>query len=367
MSFQPFKIPPSKNVKGPVGTDKDSSELDLHAQKLLLEYLANSSEEYCRLRDLRQKGWENSRGDQYFKKQRQDADGADERAREFFYQMMKNIAVDLDKSTGALTRGSLRTERVLDMCAAPGGFIDQTMAMCPSINRVRAMSLPVEEGGHEIRLENKNVNVEFRDITMLAGDIGITEQDIPDNFPDRDKLILERVFKPDEKYDLVFCDDQILRTHERAEWRERGEATRLTLTQITLGLEHLSVGGTMVVLMHKLDSWRSFHLIHQFSKIADVYLYKHCKHHRTRSSFYLVAKAVQAESSYAKSLVEGWKKQYKIATFGTGEDYVKMFWLDKENTQSMVEEFGAEFVKMGIKIWKTQADGLRNAPFIRGY
>ncbi|CEI41427.1 hypothetical protein FVEN_g3619 [Fusarium venenatum] len=367
MSFQSFKIPDSKNVKRRVGTNKDSSGLNLQAQKLLLEYLADNSEEYCRLRDLRQKGWENSQGDQYFKKQRQDADGANERVREFFFQMMKNIAVDLDKSTGALTRGSLRTERVLDMCAAPGGFIDQTMAMCPNINRVRAMSLPVEEGGHEIRLENKHVNVEFRDITMLAGDIGITQQDIPDNFPDRDNFILERVFKLDEKYDLVFCDGQILRTHERAEWREWGEATRLKLTQITLGLEHLSVGGTMVILMHKLDSWRNFHLIHQFSKIADVSLYKHYKHHRTRSSFYLVAKAVQAESLYVKSLVEGWKEQYKIATFGSEEDYAKMHRLGEEDAGSMIEEFGAEFIQMGTEIWRAQADALERAPYVRSY
>ncbi|GKU01020.1 methyltransferase family protein [Fusarium langsethiae] len=365
MSFSTFKIPNSE--KSPVIIDKDSSELDSHTQKLLQEYLTNNVEEYRRLRYLRQKGWENSQGDEYFKRQRQSADAADEKKRQFFFNMMKTIAVDLDKSTGALTRGSLKTERVLDMCTAPGGFIDQTMVMCRDITRVRAMSLPVEIGGHEIILENRDVNVEFRDITMLAGDMGVVERDIPDNFPDSDKLILDRVFKPDEKYDLVFCDGQVLRTHQRSEWRQRGEATRLQVTELALGLGHLRTDGTMVILMHTLDTWRSFKLIYQFSKIANVSLYKHHRHHRIRSSFYLVAKAVQAESSYAKSLVEGWKEQYKIAIFGSEEEYAKMHRAGREDAQGKLEEFGAEFVKMGTKIWKTQADGLENAPFIKGF
>ncbi|CEF85249.1 hypothetical protein FGSG_09211 [Fusarium graminearum PH-1] len=366
MSFIPSKIPTSGNVQERISPKKDSPEVDPNAQELLLEYLANNSDEYRRVRDLRKKGWENSQGDEYFKKQRQDADGADEKKRRFFYYMMKSIALDLDLSTGALTRGSLKTERVLDMCAAPGGFIDQTMVMCHDITRVRAMSLPQDEGGHEMRLRNKSVNVEFRDITMLAGDMGVVEQDIPDSFPERDTFVLDRVFQPDEKYDLVFCDGQVLRTQQRSEWRKRGEATRLQVTELALGLEHLRTGGTMIILMHMLNTWRSFKLIHQFSKIADVSLYKHHRHHRFRSSFYLVAKNVQAESSYAKSLVKLWKDQYKIVAFGSEEERVRMHWEDKEVAQGKIDEFGAEFIKMGHNIWKTQADGLENAPFIKG-
>jgi hypothetical protein len=118
--------------------------------------------------------------------------------------------------------------------------------------------------------------------------------------------------------------------------------------------------------MHKLDSWRSFDLIYRFSKIAKVFLYKHYKYHKTRSSFYLVAKAVESESPYAKSLVEGWKEQYKIATFGSEDQYVEMHKVDKEVAERRLEEFGAEYVKMGIKVWKTQADGLENTWFIKG-
>ncbi|OBS19877.1 hypothetical protein FPOA_11602 [Fusarium poae] len=93
MPLHSSKLPDSENVERLGGTDKDDSELDSHAQELLREYLANNSEEYRRLRDLRKKGWENSQGDKYFKRQRQTADAPDEKMHEFFYNMMKNIAV----------------------------------------------------------------------------------------------------------------------------------------------------------------------------------------------------------------------------------------------------------------------------------
>ncbi|RGP63014.1 methyltransferase family [Fusarium longipes] len=365
-SSGPIPESDSHHAQTPIDADEGGSIIMLDAQKVLLGYLEDNVEEYRRLKDLRKRGWQSSRGDDHFMKQRRHADLADEKKSQFFYTMMRDIAVDLDNETGALTGDCLKIERILDMCAAPGGFIDQTMAMCHGISHVRAMSLPVKQGGHEIRMENKDVAVEFRDITMLAGDMSVIEQDIPDAFPDRDGLVLDKVFSPDEKYHLVFCDGQVLRTHTRSEWREGREATRLTVTQLALGLEHLEAGGTMVILMHKLDSWRSFDLIYQFSKIARVSLFKRPKHHKTRSSFYLVAQGVESSSPCAKTLVEEWKGRYKVATFGSEEQYVKMHKVSKEIAESGIEEFGTEYVKMGTKIWKTQADGLENARFMKG-
>lgn len=124
--------------------------------------------------------------------------------------MMKDIANDLDWKTNAWTGVPNKPESLLDMCAAPGVFVDQTLARVPTIRRVRAMSLPVEKGGLQVRLKNKHVNVELRDITMLAGDMGIKDIHIPEDFPDRDKLNLYQVFHPGQKYDLICFDGQAI-------------------------------------------------------------------------------------------------------------------------------------------------------------
>ncbi|KAF4436410.1 AB hydrolase superfamily [Fusarium acutatum] len=314
-------------------------EPERSAQETIRDYLLENVEEFRRLHELRRKGWETSRGDAHFKKQRTIADKCSAKSTQFFYTMMKTIAIDLDKATGALNMSKVDQPALLDMCVAPGGFVDVAMTMTPGIH-IRAMSLPVEQGGHDVKMLDAQVNVEFRDITTLAADMGITKDDVPLNFPGPYDFLFEKVFDDIEKFDLVFCDGQVLRTHPRAEWREPREATRLTLTQAALGLEHLRNGGTMVILMHKLDSWRSFDLIHQFSRMATVKLYKHYRHHKIRSSFYLVAKNIQAESAFAKEMVAMWKQRYKIATFGTDEEYAEMHRVTRETVLVELEKFG---------------------------
>ncbi|RKL47464.1 hypothetical protein BFJ72_g1698 [Fusarium proliferatum] len=341
-------------------------ELDRSAQETIRDYLLENVEEFRRLHEMRRKGWETSQGDAHFKKQRAVADKCSANSTQFFYTMMKTIAIDLDKATGALNMSKVEQPALLDMCVAPGGFVDVAWAKTPGIH-VRAMSLPVEQGGHDVKMLDAQVDVEFRDITTLAADMGITKNDVPLNFPGPYDFLFEKVFDDTEKFDLVFCDGQVLRTHPRAEWREPREATRLALTQIALGLEHLMNGGTMVILMHKLDSWRSFDLIHQFSKMATVKLYKHYRHHKIRSSFYLVAKNIQAESAFAKEMVALWKRTYKIATFGTDEEYAEMHRVTRETALVELGKFGEKYVAMGEKIWKTQADGLEKAPFLKKY
>ncbi|CVK93811.1 uncharacterized protein FMAN_03162 [Fusarium mangiferae] len=339
-------------------------EHERSAQETIRDYLLENVEEFRRLYEVRRKGWETSQGDAHFKKQRAVADKCSANSTHFFYTMMKTIAIDLDKATGALNMPKVEQPALLDMCVAPGGFVDVASTKTPGIH-IRAMSLPVEQGGHDVKMLDAQVDLEFRDITTLVADMGITKNDVPLNFPGPYDFLFEKVLGDNETFDLVFCDGQVLRTHPRAGWREPREATRLTLTQIALGLEHLKNGGTMVILMHKLDSWRSFDLIHQFSKMATVKLYKHYRHHKIRSSFYLVAKNIQAESAFAKEMVALWKRIYKIATFGTDEEYAEMHRVTRETALEELEKFGEKYVAMGKKIWKTQADELEKAPFLK--
>lgn len=277
---------------------------------------------------------------------------------------MHKIGRDVNKATQAFDLSRINKPALLDMCMAPGAFVVQVLDKYPNA-QVKAMTLPLKDGGHQVRLGHHNVAVEFRDITMLAADMGMQMKDVPTSGPDPGNLEFTKVFSDSERFDLVLCDGAVRRTHQRTTWREGREATRLTLTQLAIGLEHLNNGGTMVILLHKLDSWPCFSLIHNFSKFSTVQLFKHPQHHRLRSSFYLVAKNIQADSISAKALVLEWKGKYKVATVGTDDEYWRVLRVSNSDAQAALDEFGEEFIAMGRKIWKIQAESLAKASFIK--
>lgn len=278
---------------------------------------------------------------------------------------MNKIGEELHRVTDAfgIRQQSKSTQpKILDMCMAPGGFLATALRKNPSA-RALAFSLPISNGGHKVLLPAaSNVEKRFLDVTMMAEDMGSKE--IPDNHPEAGRFLPQQ-FKPGQLFDLVLCDGQVLRTHERAPYREKREARRLTTTQLALGMEHLRPGGTMVVLLHKLERYDTANLLRTFSKISSVRSFKPERGHRIRSSFYMVATNVQSQHPDAIQAVEAWKSAWKVATFGTDGDYEQSIRVGGEDVGEMLAEFGADLVNMGRQAWRVQADALTRAPFIR--
>jgi 23S rRNA U2552 (ribose-2'-O)-methylase RlmE/FtsJ len=121
---------------------------------------------------------------------------------------------------------------------------------------------------------------------MLAADLGV--EDIPKDYPDR-KNFLPRGFRNERVFDGVLCDEQVLRMYTRAPCRGNRESRRLTVTQLALWLEHIQSGGTMIVLLHKIETMDTAELLHRFNRFFNVKLFKPTKSHAKRSSFYMVA------------------------------------------------------------------------------
>jgi hypothetical protein len=281
--------------------------------------------------------------------------------------MMQNIGEELDAATGAflLSWGPGPDDpAVLDLCMAPGGFAAVVLDNYDHVT-VRGFSLPVEQGGHAMQLQSPDIHVQFLDLTFLAGDMGLIEGDIPPFHIDASKFTMQKQLKDTEKFDLAFCDGQVLRTHDRAEWREHREARRLTLTQLAIGLEHVKVNGTMVLLLHKLEGWDNLQLLHTFDKFAEVQLFKSYKHHATRSSFYAVVKKIQARSTEAIEAIDTWKHHWKAASLGSNIECRKVFAGTRADAQAILDSFGEKFVEMGRNVWKVQADALKEASFIK--
>ncbi|KAL6879193.1 hypothetical protein J3F83DRAFT_758880 [Trichoderma novae-zelandiae] len=333
--------------------------------RVLKAYLLQNAPEYRALDALRQKGWENKAGDEFFAKQRQQADRADEQTAHFFYKMMKAIASEMNHATGAL-RVHVKwpgKARILDFCAAPGGFLETAMGMNRGAEAT-GFSLPPTQGGHDIIMPlGPAVTFEYADITMFAGDMGFT--DIPGDNPEAESFELVPRIQGARRFHLVLCDGQVLRTHVRAAYREQWEAQRLAATQLAIGLEHVSLGGTMVVLLHKLDAVDTVSLVYTFSRFSTVQLFKPRRAHAKRSSLYMIATNIQGNSPLAQEAVESWKQTWRVMTFGSDEERKQNISEGHMDEQVLVEQFGPQLVRLGRGLWDIQARALEKAPFMQ--
>ena len=278
---------------------------------------------------------------------------------------MRDIGDQMDAATGSFNFSHIDGDpAILDMCIAPGGFVAALLDKYPAA-RIRAMSLSPGAGGHEVLLKSSNLDFEFVDIPMLAADMDFGECECPAAHPGAGDFLYARRFDPHEKFDLVFCDGQVLRTQIRAQWRELREARRLTLTQLALGLEHMREGGTMVILLHKLEAWHNLQLLHLLDSFSNIQLFKSTRSHATRSSFYVIAQNIQVSNVRVAEAISIWKQQWKIANFGSDDEYWKTFRAREQDAMAILETFGETFVRIGKPIWEIQANALNQAPYMR--
>jgi 23S rRNA U2552 (ribose-2'-O)-methylase RlmE/FtsJ len=280
-----------------------------------------------------------------------------------FYKMMQKIGRELHDSTGAFTFGFLEGNppNFLDLCMAPGGFLGIAMQLNPH-SIATAYSLPVANGGHQILLpRNSSIKIKLLDVTLLAADLGV--DDIPKDHPDQHNF-LSREFCDGRVFDGVLCDGQVLRTHTRAPYRENREARRLTVTQLALGLEHIKSGGTMIVLLHKVEAMDTVELLYRFNRFSTVRLFKPATSHTKRSSFYMVGSDIQTGHPEVAMAISRWKNLWKVATFGSDDEYETQVRESSLHVQDILDDFGPKLMHMGKDIWNIQARALLKAPFI---
>ena len=277
---------------------------------------------------------------------------------------MQRIGDEIQATTHALSL-SEPDAQVLDICMAPGGYSASALKYSPHA-RVSGLTLPVAQGGHKLLIPNgprdARVSVRFADITMLATEIGVMASDIPDDHPDRANFSFERMWAG-KLYDLVFCDGQVLRTHAKhiATYREQCEAGRLMCSQLLFAMQRIKPGGTLIMLLHKVELWKTIKLLNTFDQIAQIELIKPVAGHRTRSSFYLVAKNVQPREALALAAVDEWRQAWKTATFSDSAKTEE----DNEEIPRLLESFGKRLIELGNPIWEIQKNALKTAPWLK--
>ncbi|KAI2640975.1 hypothetical protein GGS21DRAFT_487301 [Xylaria nigripes] len=348
----------------------DDNQVATKAQEQQLEGFSSEINDYLlkrvptfrRLVDLRDKGWKNPAGDAHFAKQRNHADSNNNEKDKFFFRLMITIGQEIHDCTGVfqIKPSASGPPKILDMCMAPGAFLQVAMQQNPQAH-ARAFTLPVENGGHRVLMQpNPNIIIKPLDVTMLAADMGVNV--IPPTHPDANNFLPQELY-PDDLFDLAICDGQVLRTHTRASYRESQESARLALTQLTIALEHIRPGGTILILTHKIESWRSVMILHMLSKFSVLKVHKPKSGHVTRSSCYIVAFDVRPNHEDAVRAVRAFKQLWKAATFDTEEEFWRLSRSLAPNVRDVLEEFGPELVRLARPTWETQANALAKAPW----
>ena len=307
-------------------------------------------------------GWKDPRGDAHFEQQRNRADTANPKQQKLFFTMMQNIGEEMQRATSSI-RLKEAHPIILDVCAAPGGFVRIALDQNPSA-RVYALSLPKDLGGHPFLVNHgkrdPRVRVQFVDITRLGLEYGLAVDEL-----DAD-MTSERPY-PDLQCDLVFCDGQVLRTNEshRNSNLERHAATRLTYSQLILAMKRLKPGGTLIMLLHKADAWNTFELLVTFAEFSELQVFKPSRCHATRSSFYLVARDVRSECTAARLAVEKWKRGWRYTTIDSDSlaTSIEPTVQDREAMEKILETLGEEFVHLLAPIWDIQRDAIEKAPW----
>ncbi|OIW34369.1 hypothetical protein CONLIGDRAFT_587802 [Coniochaeta ligniaria NRRL 30616] len=350
-----------------------------------MEYIRKHYQPFVALCALREKGWQISAADEHFAQRREKADHPTEKQKRNFFSMTQQVGNELNRRTGCVDIRSQRIWKettilafpaVLDLCMAPGGFSAAALKVNESV-LLRAITLDPKLGGHDVMLTpseyDNDIQIELLDITMLAGEMGVQENEIPFGHPEAKKLVYEPIFPGIDEYDLIFCGGTPTRNHRphQAPYRAFVESLRLSVSQLVIALNHIREGGTMVVLMHRPEAWITCQLMYMLSKFSSIRPFKPRAAHKTNSSFYLVATEVKPHSPEAEDVVRRWKATWRRLTLNTeGLHDITIAELDDTNiagepVEEVLRKFGAQLVNKSRTVWLEQLEALKNASWMQ--
>lgn len=307
-------------------------------------------------------GWNSTEGDEYFKKQKWHTDNADRDTSQKFMNMMRSVADKMETATGIFTLPGPRPT-ILAFGFAPGGFVQKALKLNPTA-QATGITLSDKLCGIPVLVKDKRLTFYPADITLMAGDMGMFPDEIPPDHPDA-KNFLPKLIRPRATFDLVTAEGGVLRPHQAllGSHREVREAHRLKVSQLALAVSRVKKGGRMIMLLHKPETWNSLTLFYTFSKFAKIQLFKPSQQHQYKSSFYMLAFDVQSQSEAARTAVQQWTREWKVATFGTDEEYEGVVREHALDVDEVLKEFGPKWLELSKQVWEIQRDGLKEKSF----
>ncbi len=173
-----------------------------------------------------------------------------------------------------------RDLRILDVCMASGWFGNWVISNNRTA-RYRGFSLPKGLGRHGLNdkdgdksdsLEHSLHRIELKwvDITMLAGEDGVSEPAELKAYSGSNALSLESHFDGQDS-NLVVAEGEILDGYLKHTIGEKeAKSIRLDCSKMAIALRRIKSGGIFIMLLHRLDRWRTLQTIKAFKDFADV-------------------------------------------------------------------------------------------------
>jgi hypothetical protein len=140
---------------------------------------------------------------------------------------------------------------------------------------------------------------------MLATKMGRPATSILTQDPDIAKFSSGILFQ-NKTFDFVFCSATGATTRHAdagAEHHKPHKRLQLATSQLVFALQRLRNQGSLVLVMHKPESFNTAKVIRTFTKCSTVRLFKLKTKHINKSSFYIVAIEVATQSKEMQSAV----------------------------------------------------------------
>ncbi|KAJ5304708.1 uncharacterized protein N7443_004368 [Penicillium atrosanguineum] len=234
---------------------------------------------------------------------------------------------------------------------APGGVAATAKKYLRTV-LIDAVTLPSHIGGFEVMDKGVCRNIEYADITMYSKEMGLQEN-ISTEHPDYKNFQIDRPFLGN-LYDIVICGGAV------------GDVDSFATGVCN---ESSYVGGSLVLLLHHVQSWDTVCILNAFNQFSDIELCKHREIRAIGSSFYLVAKNVNLEHPSARASISYWKDLWAYLTFKEFQEIPSplstVYMTDDNFAESVKNGFGPHFLRLAKPIWKIQADALRKATFTK--
>ncbi|EPS25814.1 hypothetical protein PDE_00750 [Penicillium oxalicum 114-2] len=334
--------------------------------EIIKQYWFPRSETFKSLIEIQNLVRENPEADEHFQRLRESTITVTPEQQRYFFRMMMKIGSEMQAKENIIPPPARTINlRALDICMAPGGY-SATVFKFNRYAEIRGLSLPPEDGGHEMHLRNwqedKRVKIEFVDVTMLSSALGYPKL-VPADHPHAAKFSNQVPFK-NETFDIVFCDGIVLYSHARAQ-ETVCESSRLTSAQLIIAMQRLKPGGTLVMLLHQVYSPATVRILAAFNKFANISLFKPTVSHRNRSSFYLIAKNVEPASGEGQIFLKNHQIKWMRQTAESFDLEVPEdeFEEDEEPMDEIMDTFGDELLQLSEPLWEIQIEAMKKLFF----